>query len=85
MFILCSSSTYSGEDVYLVAINENLGRISGRVSSITVAGTAIGPVAFGFARDLFGSYDLALILLAIVPFSLGIAFLFFGKPTKPTH
>ena len=62
---------------------EHLGQISGTVATITVTGTAIGPVLFGVAKDLFGTYEVVLIISGFIPLALGIAILFFGKPSKP--
>lgn len=61
---------------------EHLGKIQGTASTITVIGTAIGPVPFGMAKDLFNSYDWALFLLAFIPVGFAIAVLLFEKP-KP--
>jgi len=61
----------------------HLGRIQGTVATITVSGTAVGPVLFGVGKDLFKTYDVVLIASSLIPLSLGIAMLFFGKPKKP--
>jgi cyanate permease len=47
-----------------------------------IVGAALGPLPLGVARDLLGSYNLALTLLAVLPFALGVANLFWGKPEK---
>ena len=62
---------------------EHLGQITGTVATITVTGTALGPVLFGVAKDIFGNYEVVLILSGFIPLALGIAILFFGKPHKP--
>jgi sugar phosphate permease len=59
-----------------------LGSITGLTVTFVVAGSALGPMPLGFARDLLGSYDLALTLLAIIPLVLGIITLFMQQPTK---
>lgn len=51
---------------------QHLGAITGVASMIGVAGSSLGPMPMGIARDLFGSYTLALTALAVLPFSLGI-------------
>jgi sugar phosphate permease len=58
----------------------HLGSITGVAALISVAGSALGPMPMGIARDLLGSYDLALTVLAIVPFVLGIVALFAQRP-----
>ena len=58
---------------------QHLGVITGVVSTILVASSALGPMPFGIARDLMGSYTTILVAFAILPFGLGVANLFFGK------
>jgi MFS family permease len=60
----------------------HLGSITGLTTTLVVAGSALGPIPLGFARDLLGNYNLALSLLAIIPFGLGIGTLFMRKPVK---
>ena len=59
-----------------------LGSITGVTATITVAGSALGPLPMGVARDALGSYDLALTILAILPLTLSIVSLFMKRPTK---
>lgn len=59
-----------------------LGSITGMVSTITIAGSALGPMPMGIARDLLGSYNLALNLFAIIPLVLAVAALFIKRPSK---
>jgi MFS family permease len=59
-----------------------LGSITGSSTTIMIVGAALGPLPLGVARDLLGSYNLALTLLAVLPFGLGVANLFWGKPEK---
>ncbi len=59
-----------------------LGSITGLTFTMTVVGAALGPMPLGIARDVFGSYNLALTTLAIIPLGFAIANLFFGKPIK---
>ena len=61
---------------------EHLGSISGVAATILMVGNGLGPVPLGFARDLLGSYDLALYLLALLPLMLGVGSLLVGKPKK---
>lgn len=59
---------------------QHLGAITGVVSTIGVASSALGPMPFGIARDLMGSYTTILVAFAVLPFALGVANLFYGKP-----
>jgi sugar phosphate permease len=61
---------------------QHLGSITGVASLISVAGSALGPMPMGIARDVFGSYTLALTALAVLPFGLGIVVLFSRRPQK---
>ncbi|MEM7535247.1 MAG: MFS transporter [Chloroflexota bacterium] len=61
---------------------EHMGSITGVATTILFISNAIGPVPLGIAKDALGSYNLALVLLAILPFVLGVANLFFKKPVK---
>jgi sugar phosphate permease len=60
-----------------------LGTISGISSTMMVAGSALGPLPFGVVRDLWGSYNPALLISSVFPFVLAIVCLFFDKPRKP--
>ncbi len=51
---------------------EHLGSISGVGMAIMIAGSALGPMPFGIARDLFGNYNAAFQLSSIVPFVLAV-------------
>lgn len=62
---------------------KHLGAITGVVSTILVASSALGPMPFGIARDLMGSYTTILVAFAALPFVLGVANLFYGRaPVK---
>lgn len=61
----------------------HLGSITGVASLLSVAGSSLGPMPMGIARDLFGSYTLALTVLAALPLGLGIVALFSRRPTRP--
>ena len=60
----------------------HLGSITGVVSTIQVASSALGPMPMGVARDLMGSYSTVLLVFAFIPLSLSVANLFFGKPPQ---
>ena len=59
---------------------QHLGSISGFTVTVGVIGTALGPLPFGVARDLMGSYDLALTVTLVLPLLLGVLTLFVPKP-----
>jgi len=61
---------------------EHLGSITGVATTILMIGNGLGPVPLGIARDLLGSYNLAVILLALLPLLLGVGSLLVGKPHK---
>jgi cyanate permease len=61
---------------------QHLGSISGVTTTISVVGTALGPMPLGIARDLLGSYNMALTISAALPLLLGIISLFGRKPKK---
>jgi MFS family permease len=50
----------------------HLGEIKGFVTTITVAGTALGPLIFSFGKDLFGNYAPILALTALFPLVLAL-------------
>jgi len=58
----------------------HLGAITGVVSTILGASSGLGPMPFGIARDLMGNYTTILVAFAALPFLLGVASLFYGKP-----
>ena len=59
-----------------------LGSITGVGTTILIIGAALGPMPLGIARDWLGSYNLALTLCAVIPFSLAVASLLVGQPSK---
>jgi cyanate permease len=61
---------------------EHLGSISGTATTISVFGAAMGPLPFGVARDLLGSYHGALSILSLLPLALGITSLLMSPPHK---
>lgn len=61
---------------------EHLGSITGAATTILMIGNGLGPVPLGLARDLLGSYNQALYLLALLPLVLGVGALFIGRPRK---
>ncbi|MEM7735131.1 MAG: MFS transporter [Deinococcota bacterium] len=48
----------------------HIGEIKGFVTTVMVAGTALGPLIFALGRDAFGSYGPILAISATVPFAL---------------
>lgn len=50
----------------------HLGEIKGFVTTITVGGTALGPLLFAFGKDLFGHYAPILALSALFPLALAL-------------
>jgi MFS transporter, OFA family, oxalate/formate antiporter len=61
---------------------EHLGSIYGFTAAMTVIGAALGPLPFGFAYDLVGSYHPVLIVFAGICILLGIITLMTRKPKK---
>ncbi len=61
---------------------EHLGSITGVTSMILIVGSALGPMPLGIARDVLGSYNLALTISAVFPFLLGVISLFVRRPQK---
>jgi sugar phosphate permease len=61
----------------------HLGSITGFATTILIAGSAFGPMPLGIFRDMTGSYNTALTLLAVLPLALAILSLFIKKPTRP--
>jgi MFS family permease len=64
---------------------QHLGSITGVTTTISVVGTALGPMPLGIARDLLGSYNTALTVSAALPLLLGIISLFGRKPQRRTE
>ena len=60
----------------------HLGSIAGFASTISIAASALGPMPMGVARDVFGSYNLALMTLSILPLSLAVLSLFVRPPQR---
>ena len=58
----------------------HLGSIGGLAATIGIAGSALGPMPLGIARDLLGSYSTVLIGFAALPLVLGIACVLFCRP-----
>jgi len=61
---------------------QHLGSITGVASLIGVAGSALGPMPMGIARDVLGSYTPALTVLAVLPLALGIVVLTSRRPVQ---
>lgn len=60
----------------------HLGSITGVVSSVLVAASALGPMPMGVARDLMGNYTTVLQLFAIIPLTLAVVSLLYIKPPQ---
>jgi sugar phosphate permease len=65
----------------------HLGEIKGMVTTILVAGTAIGPVLFSLGKDIFGGYQQPVMVLTLIPVAIAVAALFVKPPTllSPTR
>ena len=60
----------------------HLGSITGMTAGIGIAASALGPMPFGIARDILGSYDTTLMVCAVIPLSLCMLSPFIRKPKK---
>lgn len=58
----------------------HIGAIKGLATTLSVAGTAVGPVVLSFGKDLAGSYVPALLLAATPVLLLGVASLWLRPP-----
>jgi MFS family permease len=59
----------------------HLGSIQGTAQTIGIVGASLGPLPFGAAFDLFGSYTGALLLFAVQPVLCAVAILAMPLPT----
>ncbi|MBT5875027.1 MAG: MFS transporter [Candidatus Latescibacteria bacterium] len=59
-----------------------LGSITGMTTGIGIASSALGPMVFGVARDLAGSYGTVLMASAVLPLALGFASPLISHPEK---
>jgi len=57
----------------------HLGSITGVTTTLMVASSALGPMPFGVARDILGSYTVVLIGFAGLPFLLAVSTLLYCK------
>ncbi|MFK7846795.1 MAG: MFS transporter [Rhodothermales bacterium] len=60
----------------------HLGSIMGTAQTIAIAGSALGPMPFGIARDLAGSYEAILLWSITIPMFFVVANLFAGRPRR---
>jgi sugar phosphate permease len=60
----------------------HLGSITGVAFLVSVAGSALGPMPMGIARDVLGSYRLALPVSAALPLALAVVVLFARRPQR---
>jgi len=63
---------------------KHLGSIQGTAATIMVVGASIGPLPFGAAYDLTGSYQTALLTLSLLPVLCAIAVLSMRPPILAT-
>jgi MFS family permease len=61
---------------------KHLGAIKGQVTTIGVAASAIGPVILSSGKDLFGSYELIILIVASIPFLIALIAPFVKPPKK---
>jgi nitrate/nitrite transporter NarK len=59
---------------------KHLGSIQGTATTILVIGASIGPLPFGATYDATGSYQLALLTLALLPVLCAVAILLMRPP-----
>lgn len=63
---------------------QHMGQIQGVQSSLTMAGTALGPLLLGLGHDYWGKYEPVLRRLAVLPALLSLlVFCFLKKPLHP--
>lgn len=60
---------------------DNIGAITGVATTFGVIGSGLGPLIYGFGRDMSTSYTPSLLITALMPFTLGIMVLFLKKPS----
>ncbi|MBT3319822.1 MAG: MFS transporter [Clostridia bacterium] len=59
-----------------------IGSVSGVFLVAWSGGSALGPVLFGLAFEMFGGYKEILMVLALLPFVTGVLLLFIKRPKK---
>lgn len=64
---------------------KNLGAISGVAGTFGSAASGVGPLIYGFGRDVAGSYWTALWISALLPVAMAILVLFMQRPRKGTQ
>jgi MFS family permease len=64
---------------------QHLGSIAGLASTVSRVSSALGPLPLGLARDLLGSYNVALAILGVIPLVLAVLNLVVGRPEDPPH
>ena len=60
----------------------HLGSITGVAMLVSIAGSALGPMPMGIARDWMGSYLPALTVSAVLPLALAVVALFARQPER---
>ncbi len=61
---------------------QHLGAITGIASMLLIIASALGPMPMGIARDLLGSYRVALSVAATLPLALAVAAFTLRRPTR---
>ena len=61
---------------------QHLGAITGVASMVLTVASALGPMPMGIARDLLGSYRVALTAAAALPLALAVASVTLRRPTR---
>ena len=63
---------------------KHIGAIKGQVTTIGVAASALGPLILSSGKDLFGSYELIIFIVASIPFVIALIAPFIRPPKKQT-
>lgn len=63
----------------------HLGSIMGLAQTVSIAGSALGPMPLGIARDVLGNYELVLLWCAVIPLTFAVANLFVGRPKRGSY
>jgi sugar phosphate permease len=61
---------------------QHLGSITGVALFVSIAGSALGPMPMGIARDVMGSYLPALTVSAVLPLTLAVVALLARRPSR---
>ncbi len=61
---------------------KHIGAIKGQVTTIGVAASALGPLILSTGKDVFGSYEMIILLVASIPFLIALIAPFIRPPKK---